>query len=30
LIVELTVPMNEDVIVSQENATAFKKWMSEV
>ncbi len=30
LIVELTVPVNEDIIVSQENATAFKKWMSEV
>ncbi len=30
LVVELTVPMNEDIIVSQENATDFKKWMSEV
>jgi DNA-binding LytR/AlgR family response regulator len=30
LTVELTVPVSEDIIVSQENATAFKKWMSEV
>lgn len=30
LIVELTTPVNEDIIVSQENASEFKKWMSEV
>lgn len=30
LTVELTVPVSEDIIISQENATAFKKWMSEV
>ena len=30
LVVELSVPVNEDIIVSQENATAFKKSMSEV
>ncbi|MES2848431.1 MAG: LytTR family DNA-binding domain-containing protein [Bacteroidota bacterium] len=30
LVVELTMPVGEDIIVSQENASAFKKWMSEV
>ena len=27
--VELFLPLNEEIIVSQENAAAFKKWMSE-
>jgi len=27
--VELVLPLNEEIIVSQENAAAFKKWMSE-
>lgn len=30
LIVELTLPLSEDIIISQENASDFKKWMSEV
>jgi DNA-binding LytR/AlgR family response regulator len=30
LAVELNIPVSEDIIISQENATAFKKWMSEV
>jgi len=30
LVVDLTLPMNEDIIVSQENAGDFKKWMSDV
>ncbi len=30
LTIDLSIPVNEEVIVSQENATAFKKWMSEV
>jgi DNA-binding LytR/AlgR family response regulator len=30
LVVDLTLPMSEDIIVSQENAPDFKKWMSEV
>lgn len=28
--VELVLPVNEEIIVSQENAAAFKKWMSEI
>lgn len=27
--VELMLPLNEEIVVSQENAAAFKKWMSE-
>jgi two-component system LytT family response regulator len=30
LLVELTVPLNEQLIVSQENAPVFKKWISEI
>lgn len=30
LVVELHMPLTEDIIVSQENAGDFKKWMSEV
>jgi DNA-binding LytR/AlgR family response regulator len=30
LIVDLTLPMSEDIIISQENAGDFKRWMSEV
>jgi len=30
LLVELNLPMTEDIIISQENAPGFKKWMSEV
>jgi two-component system LytT family response regulator len=30
LSVELTVPLNEPLIVSQENAPVFKKWISEI
>ena len=30
LLVELNLPMTEDVIISQESAPGFKKWMSEV
>jgi two-component system LytT family response regulator len=28
--VELALPLNEEIIVSQENAASFKKWISEV
>jgi len=28
--IELLLPVNEEIIVSQENAAAFKKWMSEI
>ena len=28
--IELGLPLNEEVIVSQENAAAFKKWISEI
>lgn len=28
--IELLLPLNEELIVSQENASAFKKWMSEI
>lgn len=28
--VELTLPLDEEVIVSQENSSAFKKWISEI
>jgi DNA-binding LytR/AlgR family response regulator len=28
--VELTMAVNEEIIVSQENASAFKKWISEI
>jgi DNA-binding LytR/AlgR family response regulator len=28
--VELTLPLNEEIIVSQENAGTFKRWMSEI
>jgi len=28
--IELFLPLNEEMIVSQENAAAFKKWMSEI
>lgn len=28
--VEILLPLNEEMIVSQENAAAFKKWMSEI
>jgi DNA-binding LytR/AlgR family response regulator len=27
---ELTVPVSEDIVISQENAPTFKKWLSEV
>lgn len=30
LTVELSLPVNEDIIISQENASDFKRWMSEV
>ena len=30
LLVELTIPLNEPLIVSQENAPVFKKWISEI
>lgn len=30
LLVELTVPLSEQLIVSQENAPVFKKWISEI
>ena len=30
ILVELTVPLNEPLIVSQENAPVFKKWISEI
>jgi len=28
--VELNVPVNEEIIISQENASTFKKWISEI
>ncbi len=28
--IELTVPVQEEIIISQENAPVFKKWISEV
>jgi DNA-binding LytR/AlgR family response regulator len=28
--IELFLSVNEEIIVSQENAAAFKKWMSEI
>jgi len=28
--VELSVPVNEEIIISQENASTFKKWISEI
>jgi DNA-binding LytR/AlgR family response regulator len=28
--IELLLPLNEEIIVSQENAAAFKKWISEI
>ena len=30
LTVELTVPVNEEIIISQENTSSFKKWISEI
>ena len=30
LVLELGVPVNEEIIISQENAPAFKKWISEI
>ena len=30
LLLELYVPVNEDIIVSQDNTASFKKWMSEI
>jgi DNA-binding LytR/AlgR family response regulator len=30
ILVELTIPLNEPIIVSQENAPVFKKWISEI
>ena len=28
--VDLLLPINEEIIVSQENAASFKKWISEI
>ncbi|HYE55076.1 MAG TPA: LytTR family DNA-binding domain-containing protein [Chitinophagaceae bacterium] len=28
--VELTLPLDEEIVVSQENSSAFKKWISEI
>lgn len=28
--VELTIPLDEEIVVSQENSSAFKKWISEL
>ncbi|MGI8952407.1 MAG: LytR/AlgR family response regulator transcription factor [Chitinophagaceae bacterium] len=30
IIVELTLPLNEEIIISQENASVFKKWINEI
>ena len=30
LTVELTVPVSEEIIISQENTSSFKKWISEI
>jgi len=30
LSLELTLPLHEEIIVSQESAAAFKKWISEI
>jgi DNA-binding LytR/AlgR family response regulator len=30
LTVELQLPLNEEIIISQENSSSFKKWMSEI
>lgn len=30
VVVELTIPINEEIVVSQENASEFKKWMNEI
>jgi two-component system LytT family response regulator len=30
LLVELTIPLNESIVVSQENAPIFKKWINEI
>jgi len=27
--VELTLPVNEEIIISQENAASFKKWIAQ-
>jgi hypothetical protein len=28
--VEMTLPLDEEIVVSQENSGAFKKWISEL
>jgi len=30
LVLEMTTPVNEEIVISQENAPAFKKWISEI
>ena len=30
VVVELTIPINEEIVVSQENASEFKRWMNEI
>ena len=30
VVVELTIPINEEIVVSQENASDFKRWMNEI
>ena len=30
VVVELTIPINEEIVVSQENSAEFKKWMNEI
>jgi hypothetical protein len=30
LLLELNIPVNEEIIISQENAPDFKKWISQV
>lgn len=30
ILMALTVPLNEQIIISQENASVFKKWISEL
>ena len=30
VVIELTIPVNDEIIVSQENSAEFKKWMNEI
>ncbi|MEO5893214.1 MAG: LytTR family DNA-binding domain-containing protein [Ferruginibacter sp.] len=30
VVIEITMPVNDEIVVSQENSAEFKKWMNEI